>query len=416
MEPPACDARLWEVDMPRLTKRLVESIPVPENGYTLTWDSDLKGFGLFVTANGVRSYIIYYRTPSGGQHRITIGRHGVLTPRKARLRAKQLLGQIAEGGDPSEERRRARGEPTVRDLVEEYVERRGKEKKIDEDERILRKDIVPSWGHLPAKDIRRRDVIRLVDEVKDRGAGIMANRTLAVIKRLYNFGIARDLVETSPATLVKPPSRERRRDRVLSEAEIKKYWEKLEKTDVGELVRAALRLVLVTGQRSGEIVGAEWSEFDLESAWWEIPAERSKNGLPHRVPLSPLAIRIVEGLPTKDDRYLFPGRVGRGTSDHAPITSRSLSHALRRNLPVFGFDRSFTPHDLRRTAASHMASMGTSRLVVSKLLNHIEPGVTAVYDRYGYDREKRVALDAWSSKIEAILAGKKAKVLPLARS
>ncbi len=398
--------------MPRITKRYVDSVSPPDKGYILRWDDSLKGFGLKVTARGTRTYIVFYRTGSGLQRRITIGRHGPLTPSEARERAKEIFGKVAIGDDPLKDRKIARGAPTFKRLADEYIARRASEKKIDEDKRILSKDVIPCWGNVRAKEIRRRDVIQLVDDIKDRGAPIMANRTLSVIKRVYNFGISRDLVESNPTTLVKAPSRENRRDRVLDEKEIRKFWKKLDKSEIGNLLKNALKLILVTAQRPGEVIGVEWSEIDLDTNWWTIPEDKSKNRLAHRVPLSPIAVNILSGIPNTN-RFLFPARIGSSSSDTKPMTSHALSQTVRRNFATFDLEH-FTPHDLRRTAASHMASMGISRLVIAKILNHAESSVTAVYDRHSYDLEKQNAIYAWNQKLANIIAGKKGEVISIA--
>jgi integrase len=280
--------------------------------------------------------------------------------------------------------------------------------------RILTKDIIPQWCNRPAREIRRRDVIELIDSIKDRGAGIMANRTLSVIKRVYNFGISRDIVEVNPTSLVEAPGKEIRRDRVLSENEIRIFWECLGQMELaGDLVRSALRLILILGQRPGEIVSMEWKEFDYNSAVWEIPGEKTKNRLPHRVLLSSLAIQVlkeIEPLPP----YVFPSRVGSGINPKQHINAGALAGALRRNRQLFDIER-FTPHDLRRTAASRMASIGVNRHIIKRILNHAERDVTSIYDRYSYDREKREALEAWSIKLDSIITGNESKIIPIAR-
>ena len=398
--------------MAKITKRFVDSLTPPDKGYFLKWDDGLKGFGLKVTAKGTITYIVFYRTRSGLQRRITIGRHGPLTPSDAREIAKEILGKVATGGDPLRDRKKARGAPTFKRLANEYIKRRSSEKKIDEDKRILLKDVIPRWGHVQAKEIQRSDVIQLVDDIKDRGAPIMANRTLSVIKRVYNFGISRDLVRSNPTTLVKAPSREHRRDRFLDEKETRKFWKKLDKSDIGHPLKIALKLILITAQRPGEVIGAEWSEIDLDTNWWTRPEDKSKHRLSHRVPRSPLAASIISELP-RMNRFLFPARKGSGSSDTQPMTRRALPHAVRRNLTTFDIEQ-FTPHDLRRTAASHMASMGISRLVIAKILNHVESNVTAVYDRHSYDLEKKAAIDAWNQKLSNIIEGKKGDVISIA--
>jgi len=176
--------------------------------------------------------------------------------------------------------------------------------------------------------------------------------------------------------------------------------------------RLALKLMLGTAQRKGEVVSAPKSEFDLEAKVWTIPAERAKNGLAHRVPLSPLALEIIQEAMTAagDSPWLFPSPF-----KDKPIIPTAVDHALRKNLPKLGLEN-LCPHDLRRTAASLITGLEFNRLIVSKILNHVETGVTAVYDRHGYDDEKRMALDAWSRKLEAIINGQvDAKVIPIMR-
>jgi integrase len=401
--------------MAQLTKKFIESLKPPLEEDVVIWDDELKGFGARFWPSGTVSYIVYYRNKHGRQRKISIGRHGVITPSLARKIAVHILAEVTSGNDPLADRARVRSEPTFKDLAEEYIKRRCSQKRSGaEDERIIRKDLLKPWGNLSAQEIKRRDVICLVDEIRDRGAAVMANRTLGVIKRIYNFGISRDIVEANPTAFVQPPSKEQRRDRVLSEKEIKKFWEKIDRMErAGDHAKAALKLILILGQRSGEILSMEWSEVDLDSAMWEIPGTKTKNGLPHRVPLSPLALKIIEDI-DRSGAFLFPSRAGSSMREDVPMKSDALALAVRRNRDIFKLDH-FTPHDLRRTAASHIASMGISCLVISKILNHVERGVTAIYDRHGYDQEKREALNAWSMKLRQIVTGKKGKIVPIRR-
>jgi len=216
-------------------------------------------------------------------------------------------------------------------------------------------------------------------------------------------------METNPCWQVRRPTRERARDRVLSPDEIQVVWATLGREYEDGLepvlpplwpsrpVRLALRLALVTAQRRAEIAGAALAEFDLNARWWTIPASRSKNGLAHRVPLPGLAVEIIREI-TADgggDWLLTSPRGGR------PIQAHALSTAVARVRQVAGIPH-WRGHDLRRTAASGMASAGVARLVIGQVLNHVESGVTAVYDRYGYDEEKRKALDAWALNLNEI--------------
>jgi len=197
---------------------------------------------------------------------------------------------------------------------------------------------------------------------------------------------------------------------VLNETEIKTFWDKLDTAKMERPTALALRLQLITAQRKGEVAGAEWIDFDLKNGWWTIPAEKAKNGIPHRVPLSRLAMEILGELKdlSGESPWLFPS-----PRDGQHITETSVDHAVRVNAEHFGIDH-FTPHDLRRTSASMMTASGTQRLTVSKVLNHVETGITSVYDRHSYDKEKRSALRSWGSKLETILGHKDAnKVISL---
>jgi integrase len=256
---------------------------------------------------------------------------------------------------------------------------------------------LPKWRNRKAHEIRRADVLALLDAIVDRGAPVMANRTRALISKIFNFGIKRGVVEVNPAAGVENPGHERQRDRVLSEDEIQILWAALEHEP--PRVAAIFRLGLLTAQRRSEILGMRWSELDLDAGWWTIPAERSKNNLAHRVPLAPQAatlLREIKGASLDETLVFRGGRIGQ------PLAN--LQKPMRRIKRVSGIDFKF--HDLRRTTASHMTGIGVPRLVVSKILNHVERGITAVYDRHSYDAEKRRALLKWETWLNELLFGR----------
>jgi integrase len=241
---------------------------------------------------------------------------------------------------------------------------------------------------------------------------------------MFNFALSRDIVPANPCQQVRAPAAENQRDRALSVDEVRRLWEALDTAcleptevgdnDAGRLSMAkgtalALKFQLVTAQRKGEVACAAWSEIDLDTKIWTIPVEKSKNRLPHRVPLTDLALKLLEEIRSisradqedPDDRspWLFPSPRAKGQQH---ILETAIDRAVRNNREAFGIPY-WVPHDLRRTAASMMTSIGVSRLTVSKILNHVERGVTASYDRHSYDNEKRKALEAWSRKLESIL-------------
>jgi integrase len=383
----------------KLTDRSIGALPVPAVGQVDYFDQGLPGFGLRVTANGVRAWTLLYRH-HGRKRRMTLGTYPVVSLATARARAKELLADVVKGGDPAGAKRAEREAGTFADLVHAYLNKYAKPRKRSwqEDERILLKYVPRSWRSRPASMIARREVRDLVESIAER-APIMANRVLACLRKVFNYAIQRELIAANPCTLIERPAPERQRDRVLSADELRRIWAALQ----GEDVRSAafFRLMLWTAQRGGEVRTMRWEDIDLEAGWWTIPGERTKNKLPHRVPLSPPVVALLRELRQDADgsAWVFPSM--RATTGHRETVSR----ATRRLRAASGVD-DWEPHDLRRTAASYMTGMGISRLTVSKLLNHVEQGVTAVYDRHSYDQEKQKALKAWARQLDAIVTGK----------
>jgi integrase len=394
----------------RLNEQAIRKIEAPTQGYRLIRDGEIPGFGLRVTANDARAFTLTYTT-DGRQRRLTIGAWPVWTATAARERAKELRRLIDRGEDPLGEKESRREAPTFRQIADEYMEKHAAGKKSGHGDReYLERDVLPQWGSRKAADITRRDVIALI-EAKAATAPVAANRLLACVRKLFNWSIERDLLGANPCVQVKAPVRETRRDRVLTEPEISLLWERLTTParGKGEVrltagVNAAIRLILVTAQRPGECCQLEWSELD-QAGWWSIPAQKAKNGLAHRVPMTKLAL---EQLPERGaSRWVFPSPRG-----DKPIQVNALSHATRLNLAALGLSN-FHPHDLRRTAASLMTGSGIPRLTVKRILNHAESDVTAIYDRYSYDSEKRLALERWERELRRIVgaAPKTARVI-----
>ncbi len=398
----------------KFTDKKIQNLKPKSQRYE-EWEGN--GFGVRVTPRGVKSFVYLYRF-DGKPRRLTLGTYPGMTLADAHQAHAEAVKKLEQGIDPgavtAAERREERKAPTVAALVDEYIERWAKPRKKSwkVDLRILQKDVLPEWEGRKAKDITRRDVKDLLSKVLDRGAPIGANRLLALLRKMFNYAVDElEIITTSPCLKIKAPAPENRRDRVLTTDEIRAFWNGLDGAKMAEGTKLILKLQLVTGQRKGEIVSAAWEEIDLTDKWWTIPPEKAKNKLAHRVPLSPLAIQLLQAAKniTSDSPWIFPSPQ---TDRH--ITPEAVDHALRRpGLEALGF--TFVPHDLRRTAASHMTGMGISRLVVSKILNHVERGITAVYDRHSYDLEKRQALESWARKLKGIVEGTESKVIPLVR-
>lgn len=408
----------------KMTARSIEGIKPPAEGQVDYWDADNPGFGLRVSSGGRRAWVLMYRH-GGVKRRLTLGTNPPLSLADARDAAEKAVHAVQhENKDPAAEKKAGRRAETFKELVDDYIERHAKVKKRSwhKDKLILDKDALPLLGKRKAKDIARRDIIEMLDAIVKRGAPIQANRTLEIVRKVFNWAIEKDILENTPCYMVKKPSDENQRDRVLTPDEIKAIWNGLDKSDL-EMTRLSalvLKLQLVTAQRKGEVVGAEWSDFDIKGRIWTIPAHKAKNGLAHRVPLSRQALVILIELRKLERQrratlakrlkksvdavklrpWLFPSPRG-----ETHIHGQGIDHALSRNLDKLGV-ADFVPHDLRRTAASLMTGMGINRLVVSKILNHVEKGVTKVYDRHGYDSEKAHALNAWGARLSAMVSDK----------
>ena len=399
----------------KLTDAKVKALK-PKKARYVEWDNGW-GFGVRVSTAGRKTFVFMYRY-EGRPRMMSIGPYPKVTLSEARTKAIQAKEEIAKGNDPGaswiEKKLGDRKAPTVAVLVDEYLEKWSKPRKRTwrEDERILNKDVLPVWGRKKAQSIKRRDVVLLLDGIVDRGSPSSANKAFQVVRKMFHFAVSRSILEFSPCVGVQNPSEIKTRDRILDENEIRKFWLNMGNVKMSKGTQLVLKLLLVTAQRRGETVSAKWDEMDLEKNWWLIPGSKTKNGVPHKVPLSPVAMEIIHEIKKNSvsSPWLFPGL---STNKH--LTPEAVTHAIVLNQETFDIAH-FTVHDLRRTVASLMAGIGIPRLTISKVLNHSEGGATKIYDRHTYDAEKRQALEAWSRKLESIITGQPAgKVVNLQR-
>jgi len=223
-------------------------------------------------------------------------------------------------------------------------------------------------------------------------APIAANRVLAYLKTFFTWAVDQELIEASPAASVKRPSKEVKRDRVLTDSEIRAIWQACGALGV---FGRAFRFMLVTGQRRSEVGEMTWSELDRTQRLWTLSRERTKADRAHEVQLSDLAMAIIEECQLLGDFIFSTGRA-------RPISGWSKAKAA---LDAKSGVTNWHVHDLRRTAATNMARLGVDRVVIAKVLNHAEPEITAVYDRHRYDHEKRRALDLWGERLASIIDG-----------
>jgi integrase len=388
----------------------IRSLKPPATGRVDYFDDATPGLSLRVTSNDVRTWTVFYRDKNGRQKRLTLGRYPAVKLVDARELAREAQRKVAHGGDPVVEKRAARDVLTFGELAKEYIDSHAKPNKRSwqEDERQLNASLLPKWKTRPAGEISAEDLLAVLNAKVKAGAPVAANRLRALVSRIFTFGAEQRLV--APATNpVKKPTKEMTRDRVLTDDEIRRVWDAC--ATQNSYVCAWFRLRLVTAQRGGELLQMRWQDIDPRSHFWTIPPEFVKNAQGHRVYLNTTAREIVNGVPRAERAvWVFP-KSFMGDYKHV---GRRLAQSTRANIiaepKANGKERDradIRGHDLRRTAASLMASGGVPRFVISRILNHSEEkNITSVYDRYSYDTEKRAAMEFWSRQLSAILIGK----------
>jgi integrase len=368
-------------------------------------DDATSGLYLRILKSGERRWVLRYKI--AGKTRVaTFGDASTIGLAEARAKAVAWRAVIREGRDPAAEDRRKRAEerrlPTVEAFAREYLERHAMPNKRSwrEDERLLHHDVIPSIGDMRIDAVARRDIVVMLDAMRDRGADVAANRALAVTRRLFAFAVERGVIEGNPVAGFRA-SRETPRARTLSDEEVRRLWDATApgSPHIEPSTRMAIRLLLLTGARAGEVCGASWAEVKVEAADWIVPASRTKNARTHTIPLSDLTMAVVsEAAALRQGDWLLPA-----ASADGHVTPSGVLHAVQRML-----GDSVTTHDLRRTVATGLQRLGVRLEVTEALLNHVSgsrAGVVGVYQRHTWSDEKRAALDAWARHVERLVAG-----------
>ena len=394
----------------KLTDRLLRHLK-SEKKREFFWDESFPGhFGVRMSDKGSKNFQVRYR--SGGRRRAyTLGRYPVVSLAEARKMALDLLGAVNRGEDPSEKRNQRKKAGTFEELAHLYIEMHAKPNKklasVKEDTRILDTYLLPVWGRRKFESITRSDVIQLLDEVKlKRKAPVMANRVKALTSTMFNFASKKALVpETfvNPCTNVEQPTREKSRERVLSDEEIQALWKDLDNRS--EPAASVYRMILLTGQRPGEIKAMRWSAIDEEGIW-TIPESETKNKREHKVPLSSHARSVLKELEslTGESEYVFQGH---------PKSLQKMTQRIHKSTGVH-----FRPHDLRRTCATNLSKLGIDEITIARILNHSLPSLhmTAIYNRWENLPEMKRALERWGVKLNRIVTGMDpAKIVPFKR-
>jgi integrase len=391
----------------------IRSIKPPAAGTVDYFDDLTPGLSLRVTSNDVRTWTVFYRDKNGRQKRLSLGRYPAVKLVDARHLAREAQRSVAHGGDPAAEKKAAREVFTFGDLAKTYIDDYAKLKKKSwqEDQRQLDADLLPKWKSRPAGDIKAEDLLTVLNAKVRDGSPVAANRLRALVSRMFTFAAEQRLVAATanPVIGVKKPSKESSRDRVLTHEEIQRIWEACDTQN--PYVSAWFRLRLVTAQRGGELLQMRWRDIDSTSHFWSIPGEFVKNAHGHRVYLNDLARTVLDTVPRSEESvWVFP-RSLMGDYKHVGrrLAQRTRANIITETKKAPG-DRDQTDlrgHDLRRTAASLMASGGVPRFVIGRILNHSDgKDITSIYDRYGYDTEKRAAMTFWNRQLSAILKGK----------
>ena len=393
--------------MKNLTDRFLDGVKAQRNRVEYR-DAKTSGLIFRLSSNDVKSWsVLYRRKADGKRRRATIGEYPSFSLSDARTEALAIMARVARGEDPAKDRERGdrTKQRTFGELAEHYIDHHAKSKRSGfKDRQILEKDVLPRLEGEVLDKIERSDITLILDSIIARGASIQANRTFEIIRKVFNWAVEKGFMASSPVFRMKPPAKKRSRDRALSADEMRIFWRRLiAKTKMSWETRMILRLCLITGQRVGEVSGARKSELHFDKAEWRLPGSRVKNASAHVVPLSPLAATLFRKAIAHagNDALVFPS-----PSTEKSITGAAVARAMKRSEAVFGFVQSATPHDLRRTVASQMGELGFSRLIQDKVLNHVSAdrsSIAGVYDRYGYMREKREALEAWSTRLMQIL-------------
>lgn len=385
----------------KFTARTIATLALPEGkSDTIFWDDDVPGFGLRIRQSGSRGWVYRYRF-GNLQRSIKLGSATSVALALARENASKLEAQVRLGSDPAVKRELAKqeAENAFQLVAERFLDARRKELRaatIIEYERHLRRD-AQSLHRLPMTAVTRADVARLLNNAP---GSVTRNRLRATLCAMLTWALKEGIVlPHGNVAAFTNKAEEKSRNRALSDAELKAVWNALDDDDFGNI----LKLLILTGQREGEIGGLQWSEIRDDSI--QLPPERAKNGRPHTIPLSAPAVAILDKQLKRHNRSHVFGR-----SDTGYYGWSFRKKGLDKKLSI----AAWRIHDLRRTAVTGMAELGVQPHIIEAVINHTsghKGGVAGVYNRASYDREKRAALNLWAEHVMALVEGARAATL-----
>lgn len=408
----------------RLVANALERLEPAKDGKPKAY-TDAAQIGLQFVVRGLaarrsRTWVLrieFQRKPT----RITLGHFPRMSLVEAREEAHRLRGMARRGIDPRRAMQTSharRGPPpgpsttpashaphSVGHLADEFMMRfvRKNRKRPDDTEANLKRDVLRKWRERDARSITPREVVDMLDEIVDRGAPVVANRTARLLDQMYRFGIQRRLVDSSPVMLLTPPGgKEKARKRTLSDDEIKAFLRDPKACTRQEKLQRIILVLLLTGARRGELAHARWDEIDWEAKTWTVPDESHKEDEGYICPLTEQAIEHFRKLQelAKKSPWVCPAKGHPGRRANPRELSRRLARCMER-FQKQGIE-DFTLHDLRRTVRTGLARLGVLPHIAERILSHRQPGIQAVYDRYQYLDEKREALDQWAAHVDGL--------------
>ncbi|MEO9804797.1 MAG: site-specific integrase [Reichenbachiella sp.] len=361
------------------------------------WFSNYPGFGMRVTPKGTKTFVYVYSF-SNKKYRLTFGQYPKIKLSEARKKYIEALEAIEHGINPATKRKKAKSTRiTVKEAIDIY-EKHGITKQkvsIQEEIRALRKDLETGHGSTWIRDMESSDFDDILMTVLNRGSPQMANHLYKYIHRMCEV-LKPKYLNTNPVSALELPATIGKKSRALTFSEIHTLWYSLPQTPMQLTIQLALKFILVTMQRGKDIRLMEFNEYNAKDKIWTIP--NPKNGREWRVPLNKYGVEILEAL-----KMMKPGIDHPFLLDAGNLMDKdTLSKSVSRERMNFGIEH-FTPHDLRRTAATLITSLGCPPTWAALMLNHTDNSVTSIYDQYGYDYEKRLSANVLEFALDQIL-------------
>lgn len=375
------------------TKADIDSLPIPEHGKRDTYqDTKANGLQLRVSHTGVKTFSVFRRIKCGEPERITLGRYPDMTIDQARRKTMEINLAISDGNNPAEVKRSAKAEMQFSELFFEYIDRHAKLNKKTwlEDVEKYRNHLEKSIGNKKLSSIDRASISLIHGSITKNGSPIAANRVLALISSVFGWALSVDLWDRNPALGIRR-NKEKSRDRFIQGDELPRFFAALAE-EHNEIVRDYVLISLLTGARQSNVCAMRWQDINFDRAEWRI--EKTKNGTPQTVALSPEAIHVLlNRKPSIPAVFVFPGT---GKKGHLAEPRKGWERILARS----GIDN-LRIHDLRRTLGSWQAKTGASLAIIGKSLNHKHQNTTAIYARLDLDPVRESVNTATSAMLTA---------------